>query len=523
MINRYYHNALLLSTQLDEDTSYFSRECLQSRIRPITEAIRTCENLFPSIQEEDGTPLSFHHHSYLLEAANSYLKQLSIRLLNTIGQHDETDEPIIINKNLMASSDATTSNMMDIEQQPLPQYPFGFTEPPRSWDQNIAHEFAHLAILPLMEFSGLNGTTSWELFWTEWRTRVHSIPENLFPMSAKFAFLVKQLKGEPAKHIIGLSKHAAPAAYKLLIQRLHAAYANKESRTLHTTHSIRRIQPTANTIESIHTWLIELQLAASDLIVGGQFIETINTTCYDNLRNGLSPHMRQEVETLWSKNRQEYPSIFRFPLIISFIRNKLMEMKSMELHDDTPAIQPTQNNVRHGKRARVTFDNAPPENITSKAAVAARAHVPSKRATRGIYIKPQNRCPFHLVDPMTIKHDVRECQLPREYRLANILASKRCTVCLKLGHKADDCTEEYGCNKCAKRHSTSLCQQYVDKTTGLRMMTGMNHHLPHGIYAKTQADKNPKEIDDSIAYMEEDEYEAHLSREYNRLTAANRQ
>ena len=525
MTDRYYHNALALSTQMDEDISRFSNERIQSRIRQLTEEMKICTRNFPLIQETDGTLLSYHHHNYLLDAATSYLKQLNIKLLKATELHDDTTEPIIINREMMASADATASNKTDFEQQLLLfPYPFGFTEPPRSWDQNIAHEFAHLAILPLMEFTGDTGTTPWELFWTEWRTRVHMIPESLFPMSAKFAFLINQLKGDPAKHIIGLSKHAAQTAYKLLIQRLHAAYANKESRIPYTPQGMHRIQPTANTIESIHTWLIELQMAASDLTRDGQSIERINAMCYANLYNGLSPHLQTEVNEIWYKNRQDYPSIFRFPLIISHIRNKLMEMKSTELQVDTvPITQPTKLNVRYGKRARVTISDTPKQvSEPAPAEIAVPAPITNYRSTPGYYIKPHNRCPFHLVDPITVTHDVRDCKLPRAYRLANILASKRCTVCLELGHKAKDCIIEYGCRKCARRHSTSICQEYVDKNTGHNIISDMDRYMPHGIYAKSQADKNPKEIDDSTAYMTEEEYEAHLSKEYRRLTSLNK-
>ena len=480
----YLQIASYLNELLSADTSVSSSVHLQRHIQLIRKTMKQCDEKF-NILLNAGVPVEFRHHQDLLQDAADIVEILAARIpLNLRSESGEEFRSTMPSEIYNVEFDTlnTTRSAMTLTAT----CPAGFLDNPRPWDPSMATAVAQLETSPIPKFSGESNSITWPTFWSQWKQRVHDLPEEALSIAVKFDKLVKCLTGTAATFTAGLSKVDAASAYKMLVGRLHGNFHRIPINPERIIRRLQKLELTDNSVDATCEWIGSIQSIALELVQAGRDAEEAHRTCYNHLYNGLSESVRGQIDIMLSSNPTYVSYADKFNACATFLWVKLINLKnreeqpkkkllSFEQAEKTLLNQQSGNGKGHrGKKPYPTRDQFPSDhefekfmkkymqdknaNPNTSLETVLHAYMTSSKAK-----STGKGCPFHKMDPKTVQHSAAECRIPVKYRTANAITNKYCTVCLRNNHTTSNCKSKQSCSQCDERHSQFLCPKVSPK------------------------------------------------------------
>jgi hypothetical protein len=482
-----------LEELIDSDTVIETPAKLERYVTNIRKAIQLFEAKHNEIARA-GTILSLRAHQSLIDEAMDVLE--SLESSGAVDMRTEAGEEYF---------STTPSTMYSVEYDTLGMpgtsalrvksiYPAGFFDPPRAWDASMASVITQLQATPLPKFSGDSGSVPWNVFWLQWKSRVHDLPVEALSIAVKYNKLVESLTGTARTITAGLDKLDIDSAYKLLVNRLHGTFYRIPMDPEKILKRLRTLEPKDHNSDSYNTWIAEVQAIALELVQAGRDSESAYRSCWDHLYAGLSEPVRGQLDLLLSKNPQTTQAD-KFNTCAHFLWVRLVRVKQKE---ETPSkkllsfeqaekslLSGKKSNSGTGNPAHLNNNEDPnPEDFPSiKAYKKFMRKKIRKELSDGNEVqtalfaqgntnnnKPKGKksfkCPFHKGEAKDMKHNVDSCKLPLKFRIENVNAKKLCSVCLRNNHTTAACRTNTTCVQCDERHSEYLCPKAVKSGGG---------------------------------------------------------
>ena len=476
----YHEIATCLCDLLGQDLSLFTPARIKRHIQNIRKTVKNCDTKFNELINS-GVPVSYLHHQDLMQDAADELDNVETRIpINMRTESGEEFHTTMPREICAVEYDALNATQSTLTMRtPLPA---GFLDPSRPWDTSMATAVAQLETSPVPKFSGDSQSLTWHTFWSQWKQRVHDLPDEALSIAVKYDKLVNSLTGTAATFAAGLGKLDAASAYQMLVTRLHGSYYRIPLNPEKILQRLNKTELSDNSIDATCEWVSKVQAIAFELIQAGRNPDEAHRVCFNHLYNGLSESVRGQLDMMLRENASYTTYADKFNASATYLWVKLINLKNREElpkkkllsfeQSEKSLLYQKSGNGRNprGKQNKVypprdsfasdheyekfmrkmlndNYDSNPNTSLTT----VLHSNITS--------YKPKNKagCPFHKQDPSEVKHSANECRLPVHFRLANIAKHKVCTVCLQSNHKSNDCKNKYTCPQCDERHAQLLC------------------------------------------------------------------
>ena len=347
-------------------------------------------------------------------------------------QHsEETDQETV-----ETSANTNNSNTNDEEyvppSQPMTAEPAGTV----SIEQNSINLNNNSAPLPtptrsklpklvLPKFRG--DVTQWRAFWDSFNSAIHS--NSFLTKIDKFNHLNSLLEGQALRAIQGLT--LSESNYQAAIDILNQRFGNPQH--IISTHMDELLKIPAYTTDK--TSQLRFMYDKISINVRGLEALGVNSSQYGSLLIPvIMSKLPQDVRLQIARNTAQ--DVWEMSELLSVIRK---EVEAREISDGIK-VTPEKTKMAPHK----------PQTYGSAAALVANGQSPVNKI-QCVYCSGN-----HFSASCTKTSEVQA-------RLEILKRDRRCFVCLKKGHRSNQCSNQRGCRRCSGRHHQSICNQLNSK------------------------------------------------------------
>ena len=277
--------------------------------------------------------------------------------------------------------------------------------------------------LVLPKFRG--DVTQWRTFWDSFNSAIHT--NSYLTTIDKFNHLNALLEGQALRAIQGLT--LSESNYQTAIDTLNQRFG--KTQYIISTHMDELLKIPACTTDKTS----QLRFIYDKLSINVRGLEAlgVNSSQYGSLLIPvIMSKLPQDVRLQIARNTAQ--DVWEMSELLEVIRK---EVEAREISDGIK--------VTHEK-LKVTSPK--PQTHGSAAALVANGQPPENKI-RCVYCSDNH---FSASCPKTSEVHARLEILKRD---------RRCFVCLKRGHRSNQCSNQRGCRRCTGRHHQSICNQQI--------------------------------------------------------------